>query len=638
MFVFLKKEIKTWLKTPMLWIFFLIIGLLVFGAVSSDEIQIGGATTSVKKNAPSVIQQYYGVMSLIALLMTTAFMNATANRDLESGFSGILFSYPIKRSSYFFGKFLGAYIIALIPLAGISVGALIGPLMPWADPNRFGPVYWDGHIQGMLTFGIPNTFVIGVLTFALAITFRNNLVSYIGAMGLLVLYAVAGRFIVDIEKEWLANLLDPFGFYPLNLATKYATVEELNTTAAVLSGNLLWNRLFWIGIATLFLIVLYMRFSFHSGSEKTKKKKAEAEIKIEDTTTLTRPAVNQRTGTGFSWTVFFRLTSFEFKAIVKNQTFIIILVIGIINLITSLTLFTGRYGSSNYPLTYDVIESIQGAFLLFLIGIVIFYSGVLAWRDRDVKLDEIKDSTPTGTALLLSSKITALLLSIQLILVITILIGIIAQASYGYYNFEIGVYVRSLLVNEFLFFTYLSVLAIFFHFLINNRYLAYFAFVVFVIAIDFVWQALKVETLMVNYGSVPRGPYSDMNGFGPWQEGKLWFQMYWGAFAMILIYWSYLFFSRGKSMDFSNRWKEAKVRLQASRVFFISLIIIFLAIGANVFYNTQVLNKYESSEAREKNQVAYEKTYKVHAGLQQPKWVSMEYSIELFPKERDLRY
>lgn len=370
-----------------------------------------------------MIQQYYGVMSLIALLMTTAFMNATANRDFESGFSNILFSYPIKRSSYFFGKFFGAYLIALIPLLGISLGALIGPFMPWADPNRFGPVFWDGHIQGFLSYGIPNTFIIGVLTFALAVTFRNNMVSYIGAMGLLVLYAIAGNFTADIEKEWLANLLDPFGFYPVGLANKYATVEELNTMAVFLKGDLLINRLVWVGGAAVFLLLLYTRFSFQQKNEKVNKEKQPVKDLTETSTLMEKPAFAIESGNKFSFVVFGRLVLFELKAIIKNQTFLIILIIGIINLITGLTFFTGRYGSSNYPLTYDVIDSITGAFYLFLIGT--FYSGVLVWRDRDAKLDEIKDATPTATGLYLSSKILALLISIKLILMTTIVIWVI---------------------------------------------------------------------------------------------------------------------------------------------------------------------------------------------------------------------
>ena len=49
----------------MTWILLGVNALLVFGAVSSDEVQIGGGVGSVHKNAPYVIQQYYGMMSLI---------------------------------------------------------------------------------------------------------------------------------------------------------------------------------------------------------------------------------------------------------------------------------------------------------------------------------------------------------------------------------------------------------------------------------------------------------------------------------------------------------------------------------------------------------------------------------------------
>ncbi len=622
----------------MVWIFFLVIGLLVFGAVSSDEIQIGGASSSVKKNAPSVIQQYYGVMSLIALLMITAIMNATANRDFDSGFSSILFSYPISRSSYFFGKFLGAYLIALLPLLGISVGALLGPLMPWADPNRFGPVYWEGHIQGMLCFGIPNTFIIGVLTYALAVTFRNNMVSFIGAMGLLVLYAVAGNFIADMEKEGLANLLDPFGFYPVSLASKYATVEELNTTAVVLKGDLLINRLVWVGLSVLLLWVLYFRFSFQQKKEKPSKKQIQKTAEQKVVPVFQRPEVRLDDNTRFSLPVFAKMVGFEWRAIVKNQTFLIILFIGIINLITSLTFFTGKYGSANYPLSYDVIDRISGAFYLFLMGIIVFYSGVLVWRDRDAKLDELKDATPTATAMFLSSKIVALLISIQLILMVTILIGVIAQASYGYFHFEWGVYARLLLVNDFLFFAYLTVLAVFFHYLINNRYIAYFAFVVFIVATGYILQALKIESLMVNYGAVSSGPYSDVNGFGPWAEAMAWFQAYWLAFALILVFVSHLFFTRGKTANWGERWKEAKARFAQSKGVFLIFLTAFSGLGATVYYNTQMLNPYETSKELEDRQVVYEQTYKVYEGLVQPKWVSMEYAIELYPAERDLTF
>jgi len=100
MWKFIRHEWKYWIYSPMTWIFFIINTLLVMGAVSSDSITIGGGVGSVHKNAPFVIQTYYGVMSLICLLMTTAFINASANRDFEHGMYQFVFSSTIKKRDY----------------------------------------------------------------------------------------------------------------------------------------------------------------------------------------------------------------------------------------------------------------------------------------------------------------------------------------------------------------------------------------------------------------------------------------------------------------------------------------------------------------------------------------------------------
>jgi ABC-type transport system involved in multi-copper enzyme maturation permease subunit len=185
----------------MLWIFLLIIATMIFGATASDRIQIGGAVGSVKKNAPMVVERFYMVMSLITLLMTTGFMTATANRDFSSGMFQFVFTSPIKKRDYFFGNFIGAVTIAMIPMLGVSIGSLLAPLMPWVQPERYGPIIWSGHLYGILAFAIPNTIIAGVLVYGLAMIFRNNMVSFIGAMMILVFYLVSGGYASDIEQE-----------------------------------------------------------------------------------------------------------------------------------------------------------------------------------------------------------------------------------------------------------------------------------------------------------------------------------------------------------------------------------------------------------------------------------------------------
>ncbi|MBK7239011.1 MAG: hypothetical protein IPI00_02295 [Flavobacteriales bacterium] len=56
---------RYWLGQPMVYIFTFINALLVFGATTSDTVQIGGGVGSVVKNAPYVLYIFYGIMSFI---------------------------------------------------------------------------------------------------------------------------------------------------------------------------------------------------------------------------------------------------------------------------------------------------------------------------------------------------------------------------------------------------------------------------------------------------------------------------------------------------------------------------------------------------------------------------------------------
>lgn len=624
----------------MLWIFFFIVSLLVFGAISTEEIVIGGGVGSVNKNAPFVIQQYYGVMSLICLLMVTAFMNATANRDFSTGMYQFIFTSPIKERNYFFGKFLGAYFIAIIPLLGVSLGALLGPLMPWASEGRYGDFILNGHLYGILGFAIPNVLIAGAFIYALAIIFRNNIISYIGTMGLLVFYVSSGTFIGDIEKEWLANILDPFGFRPLATLTKYQTVDEKNLSAMALQGQFLWNRIAWMAFAVVILLLTYTRFNFMAKKEKANKKAEGAKdlVQAKPSNQQKVKVFTPRVINGFSLSSFFSTILFETKSILKNQTFLIILIIGLINMIGSLTSFSGSYGSSRYPVTYSVYGVINGSFYLFLIGIITFYSGVLVWRDRDAKINEIKDATPVSTGLLFSSKLIALLIAIQVVLASTIVVGVIAQSFYGYFDFELGVYIKLLLFDDFLSFAYLAISAIFFQYLINNRYIAYFAFIVFVIVNGFIWNVVKVDSYMAIFGAVPSIIYSSMNQFGPWVKSVIWFNLYWTLFSVILCFVIYAFYVRGKETKLNIRLRYAGQRLKQNFLAIGIAIIAFIACASFVYYNTFVLNTFYTSDESEKIRQNYELSYKQYEDLVQPRWISINYEIDLYPESRDLKY
>ncbi|HRF42300.1 MAG TPA: hypothetical protein PK198_26095, partial [Saprospiraceae bacterium] len=98
-------ELRSWLRSPMPWIFMLLIALLTFGATVSDQISIGGVYGNVWKNSPYVAQNWYAVFSVLALLLVTSFLNSAAIRDFESKTDQIVFSKPVSKAGYYFGHF-----------------------------------------------------------------------------------------------------------------------------------------------------------------------------------------------------------------------------------------------------------------------------------------------------------------------------------------------------------------------------------------------------------------------------------------------------------------------------------------------------------------------------------------------------
>jgi ABC-2 type transport system permease protein len=633
MWKFIKYEWKLWLKSPMLWILLGVNTLLIYGASASDSITIGGDVGSVHKNAPYVIQNLYAMMSLINLLMVTAFMSATALRDYQYNMHQLVFSCPINKRDYFFGKFIGGFTIAFIPMLGVSLGNLLALVKHWAIDEKYGPTMLSGHLSGILTMGLPNVFFFACILFSLAIIFKNQMVPFVGAIVLLVLYIISQIFASDIDKEMLAMLSDPLGGQAQYLLSKYYTVAEKNAHAVPLTGGFLYNRILWVLIGLGILLFSYFKFSFNTKNQKVKaeKKNKQQELPIALSNIIFTP--NHKSG--FSASSLFGLVKFELFSMIKNPTFIIIMLLGLLNLVGSLTGFEGMYGSKQYPVTYQVVDSITGAFGIFMIAIIIFYSGHIVWRDRDSKMAEIKDATSVATSTLFLSKLFAMIAMIVIVLSSTILLGMLMQAIQGFTAFNIKQYAISVLGIEGLRFTFLSVLALLFHYLINNRYIAYFAYLVFILLSNFLWRALDVDTLMVRFGALPRVTYSDMNGYAPYVKNVSAYAVYWILFNAVLAFVAYAFFARGKEDAWKYRLQKAKINFSKNKFIILALLCLFTTCASFVYYNTSILNKRVSEDESDLSIVAYEKKYKKYENIPQPKFVKMQYNIDVKPESAE---
>lgn len=635
----LKFELRYWLRQPIVYIFFLINALLIFGASSSESITVGQRVGNVHKNAPYVVENFYAVMSLIALLMITAFLNSAAARDFSEKTSQIFFTTPIKKRDFLFGRFFGAIIISIIPFLGVSVGNLIGTAMPWLDDELIGPTIWSGHFHGIMVFTIPNLLFAGAIIFSIAALTRNTILSFVGSIGLLVGYIISQNMIRDIDSEVLGAMLDPFGMRTFSVATKYWTVDDRNTMSMGFEGLLLMNRLIWMSVGVLVMVFTYYRFSFSEKAGSSKKAaKVDATLPLASSRTWEPLRSVQPTfSTGISIRQLLSQIRLETISILKNTAFLVIMLFGAVNLISSMSFATSQgYGLTAFPVTYQVIDVIEGSFFIFLLAVVTFYTGSIVWKERDSKVNDIYDALPYSDWIPLISKTIALWLVIETLIIIGCLIGISTQLIHGFDDIRLNVYFTKLIfVNGINFLAFIS-LSVFFHIMVNNKYLGYFLFIAFIIANNFVWPALDVESNLIQYGASPELIYSDMNAFGPFLKGKLAFELYWLLFSLVMLVVGLLYWQRGRELSFKVRTRIAANRFVKLRPVFYATLMVWVVFGAFLFYNTKVLNTFITTKKMEKLQSEYEKMYKKYEHVAQPRIIAIEYTIDLFPAERRL--
>ena len=635
---FFFSEVRYNLRQPMVYLFFLIVFLLVFAANSTDNVQIGGSIGNVNRNAPHVITVFTTVMSIFGLLFAAAFFNNAALRDRKYDFQELLFSKPIDKFGYYFGRFSAALLLSTFPLLGvffgIALGSFIAPLMGWIEPDRFGPLQLSSFVSNYFLFVLPNMLFAGSVIYALAHQFKSTVTSFVGALVIIVAYAVSGQFLSDLDNETLGALVDTFGSRTYGVISKYYTPLEKNTLNPSFSGLLLYNRLIWIGLSIGILIFSYTRFSFSERKASVKKSTDTAE-EGSVIPTVEKPqfsAIDDNL-----WQQFVSFFSINFKSIYKHVTFRILFLFSLILLLTDLISGFEYYGLQSYPLTYRMTDAISGT-SLFVIIILVFFSGELIWRDRDFRINEVIDATPHTTLISLFAK-TASLFSLTLVLhLFFISLAIVYQLFSGYFQIELSTYFWDFVYNNLPLYLGTSVAMIAIQVLVNHKYLGYMVSIIMVLGLDIILSILDIRSNMLIFMGSPYLIYSDMNGFGPSNLGVFWFNLYWILGPLFLLVLSGLFWSRGAVSTIGDRLRNGWRK--TPRSYALGVVVVgglWVALASFIYYNTQILNPYKTVEGIENLAVDYEKTYKKYKDHPHPKVIAAQYEIALFPEKRSYK-
>ncbi|MFD2572744.1 M1 family aminopeptidase [Spirosoma soli] len=630
-------ELAYRLKRPATYLYALILFLFTFLFVIYGN---GPASEKTNVNSPYAVNQFIVVMTIFGMLVASAIMGVPVYRDIEHSTKNYFFTFPITERGYLLGRFFGSFVILLGVMAagllGIVIGSLLGPVFNLADnAERFGPIRFRDYAYPFLLFVLPNMFLVGNIFFALVAFSRQVFATYAGSILLFIAYLLGGTLASDLENKHLVNLLDPFGSYAYDNATKYWTPVEQNTLLAPLEGDLLTNRLIWLAVALLVFGVTVWRFSFIRFLSVKLGKKEKGDVipaTIPTLASLPKPTPVFRTSTYLRQMV--RQAGLEFRSIVRDPYFIAILLGAVLFLFLDGWFGAQIYGTPSLPTTYAMLEARNGTFFFFVLIVIIFYTGEVVHRDKTVHYDTIADALPVPDWMNYGAKLLSMMYVCLLLCELVFVSGVLNQTVKGYFNYEFGLYVRDLLGVAFTQYFQLVMLAFFVHTLVNQKFVGHIVTLAVYIVIWAVPQFAEFSYRLALPFSGGGVQLSDMNGFGHYLTGLFAFRAYWYAFGGLLLILALWFWNRGSDTGAKARWQLARQRMgRVSIGLFALLLVAFVGMGAFIYRNVSVENRFYSADEQRERQADYEKKYSRYRDVLQPKITSAKVDVDVYPDE-----
>jgi ABC-2 type transport system permease protein len=570
--------------------------------------------------------------------VAAAVMGRSVQQDFEYDMHHFFFSAPIKKRDYVFGRFLGAYLTLAVLFSSIVLGAWLGCYLPGIDPDRIGPMSAAMYLQPYFLTLLPNLFIFGALFFVLAALTRRMLPVYVASVVMMIGYIVAPSLARDLDYKTLAALMDPFGTTALIRMTDYWTIAEKNTQMIAFDGVFLINRLIWSAFALVVLMLGYWRFQFVSNIESRVSQRAEAEPA--EPALVPAPLLNTRQkpdfAAGGNARLLARSTWLNLRESVKNSYFVAIALAGVLSMFASALNLGSMYGTATLPVTYKVLEMVNESFSLCMFVITTFYAGELVWREREARVAQMLDAMPVPLWLPLLSKTFALIGLQAALLLVVMVCGILIQIFNGYFAIEPGLYLHSLFLITLPRLALVAVLAIALQVLINQKYLAYFAMILYFVA-GASFGTLGLDHPMLLYGTTPEFKYSAMNGFGHFLARERWFELYWAGVALMLLVLAHVFWPRGCNAELSSRVRLARRHLSLPVLSWFGLgLALFVGTGGVLYYNLEVLGDYQTAFEKENRQADYERRYKKFALMPQPRITGVSLQVAIEPAQRRL--
>ncbi len=624
-------EIWHQLRRPSTWLFFLAVTGLNF-MIIGDLVSYAGSVENLLLNAPVMVAQFAAYTNNFGLLLIVALAGDGAMRDISSRMDPLIYTSPVSKFAYLGGRFLGITIVAALLII------ISKPLSMWLatygliDQEILGPVIPSVYLSSALFITLPNVFIASIVIYSAVLLARHAMVGYLGALVLVVL----SIFSVELAGgNWeVGKLLDPSTTTLLTALGRTLTPQNINTEPMVFSGSLLANRVIWLCLSLLTGIFVYLRFRLSNyGQDRGKTSTVAAD---DSSGTIDYGASILDVGRAYDFKArLYQIRAFSWQYyldFLKSPAVLILPAMFAYAFILIPNISSGPMMVPILPTTGRMVVFLNHSALQIILVIPItFLAGQLIWRERDTRLSEISDAVPASDTVMILSKYAGLVLILLNIQLVLMLAGMAIQTMAGYHQYDVATYIKQLFTVQLVDHLTIAAVAVFIHVLINQKYVAHMlVFIFYLYAAIPTRFGIEHKLLIFNSDTgLANSVFYDESAF---ILGWILFKIYWIAWGILLIIIAKHLWVRGREAKYLSRISAAGYGLKTSRSFKICLVLL-ICTGSIIFFNTNILNHYNTRKERTVRQVEYERLYSKYKNVLQPYHTDTKLDIEIYPRK-----
>lgn len=622
-----------WLPFKKKWSFYaMLFGFLLLGIVVTSNANF--PMREVYKNAPFTINLIVALFCQVNILSVTILAAQVLLRERDANFQEILYATPINKNAWMISRVMIIFLLSSLLFLFLVIGFGLGHLMMSTKKGELGPFNVWYYLQPYLLFGLPGIIFCIALVCSVGWFSKNKLMIYMAGLFVYILYVMAAVFSnspllakaspVSDAAMALSAKLDPFGASAFFEQTKNWSVHQRNSSLLSLSGNMLFNRLLWLGVSVSILIFCLRFFKF-SLARKKEKRKADIsnDVFIKKFDAYAPPTPGTKEHRLQTLVGFLRL---DLKSMVKGIPFKLMLLICVFLLGMEIysDLDAGIRLPQRYAGTTLMVNNIIKTIPFFCLMCIVFFSNEIIWRSKNAGVDSLENSSPANTSVIFISKLISVSAIPVLLVTVSIVTGIIFQLFHQYPQIDM---LRYLSLYYFIALPMFCSLVIIMSIqaMIKNKYIGISAAAAFVLlCYTIMGNLLGLNHPIFQPGKAFSERLSEMAGSAAYHWSFGWNMLYAVSVAVILALVACTTGSRKPKYRFNK--PIAGVAL-----------VMTLFSGGYLVYQENVLQKSKGQKYREHWQVEYEKKFRPYASMLQPMIIAVTTTIDLFPEKNSYK-